>query len=321
MVIRSMWSVSGILLAVLSLVAGCATPEAAPPPGSLRLIFITCAVHQKFFTPLKKGMHDAAEMMGVECTFTGTPGVDTRVQAEMVRKAVADGYDGIALNIIDPAAFDEVIEEAVSQGIPVVAFNVDDHATPNARLSAVCQQLYQAGVTCGRHAAAWIPDNSHILMTQHDRGVSALDDRLRGEQDALREKGVRWTVVTTGNDAGKGAEVVAEALKKNPDIRVVLGTGQSDTEAAGLAIKRHFRGKGYWCAGFDLSENTLVLIKEGHIRFTIDQQPYVQGFYPVVQLTHCIRLGIMPSSVNAGAGIIDRSNVDRVTELTAKGYR
>lgn len=295
--------------------------ESRPMPEPLRLIFITCAVDQKFFDPLKQGMRDAAEMMGVECTFTGTAGVDVEAQAERVRKALADGYDGIALNIIDPVAFDDVVEEAVGQGVPVVAFNVDDDATPNARLSAVCQRLYQAGLTLGRQAAGWIPDNSHILMTLHDEGISALEDRLRGAQEALEGKEVRWTVITTGNDARKGAGVVAEALKRNPEIRIVLSTGQSDTEAAGLAIEGCFGGKGYWAAGFDLSEDTLRLIKAGHIRFTIDQQPYVQGFYPVVQLTHFVRYGLVPSDLDAGAGIIDGSNVDRVMELVQRGYR
>ena len=63
------------------------------------------------------------------------------------------------------------------------------------------------------------------------------------------------------------------------------------------------------------------LIKAGHIRCTIDQQPYIQGFYPVIQLTLYLRYGIMPSDIDAGAAVIDRSNVDRVMELTQQKYR
>jgi len=142
----------------------------------------------------------------------------------------------------------------------------------------------------------------------HDAGVSSLEDRLRGEQDVLKEKKVRWTVAITGNDAEKGAEII-------------LGTGQADTEAAGRAIKRRFPGKGYWSAGFDLSPVTLQLIKEDHIRCTVDQQPYIQGFYPVVQLAFYLRYGIMPSDIDAGATIIDRTNVDQAIELTKQKYR
>jgi simple sugar transport system substrate-binding protein len=287
----------------------------------LRLAFITCAVNAKFFEPVKKGMDDASQMMEVECDFLGTEGVDVKAQTNMARKAIADGYDGIALNIIDPEAFDDVVQEAVEKGVPVVGFNVDDHATPNARLSSVNQQLYEAGEALAEHLLPHVPDNAHILMTMHDEGVSALEDRLRGQQAVLKSKNARLTIVVTGNDTVKGAEVIADALRGNPDIRIVLGTGQSDTEAAGRAIEKYFPNKGYWSAGFDLSAETLRLIQQGHIRCTVDQQPYIQGFYPVIQLTLYLRYGIVPSDIDAGAAIIDKSNVEQVIKLTREKYR
>ena len=287
----------------------------------LRIAFITCAVEAKFFEPVKNGMNDAAYMLGVHCDFMGTEGIDILAQADMVRKAVEDGYDGIAVNIIDPLGFDNVIQEAIDKGIPVVGFNVDDQATANGRLSSVNQRLYEAGESLGEYVLPLIPAKSHVLMTMHDEGVSALEDRLRGMQEILQRKNIEWTVIITGNDSAEGAEVVAATLNEHPEIRVVLGTGQSDTEAAGRAIEKFFSGRDYWSAGFDLSDKTLQLIQEGHIRGTIDQQPYIQGFYPVVQLTFYLRYGIIPSDIDAGAAIIDRSNVDQVIELTRRNYR
>jgi simple sugar transport system substrate-binding protein len=65
----------------------------------------------------------------------------------------------------------------------------------------------------------------------------------------------------------------------------------------------------------------LRLIEAGYIRVTVDQQPYIQGFYPVVQLTLYLRYGIVPSNIDAGAAIIDRGNFRQVMELTKKNYR
>jgi simple sugar transport system substrate-binding protein len=314
-----------LVAAALAFLAGCATDSrrTSPPQANrpLRLAFITCARDARFFEPVKQGMNDAARMLDVRCDWLGTPGVDVKAQAELVRQAVAKGYHGLAVNLIDPVAFDAAVEEAIKAGVPVVSFNVDDHATPNVRLAAVNQRLYEAGRTLGQHVAPAIPAGSHVLLTMHDEGVSALEDRRRGIQDAIQEKGVKWTVVVSGNDSAKGAEVIADALRQHPDIRVVLSTGQSDTEAAGLAIEKHFPNQGYWSAGFDLSDATLRLIQAGHIRCTIDQQPYVQGFYPVVMLTQYLRYGLKPSSVDAGAAVIDRSNAAQVLELTRQHYR
>ncbi|NLF09987.1 MAG: substrate-binding domain-containing protein [Pirellulaceae bacterium] len=298
-----------------------ATAKPASGEKPLRLAFITTCKDAPFFEPVKKGMRDAAEKMGVACDWLGTEHVDVPAQAALVRKAVADGYDGIALSIIDAKAFDAVVEEAIKQGVPVVAFNVDDNGTPNARLSGVSQQFVPAGRALAKRVAADVPREAHLLATLHDRGISALDERLLGMQEGLKDKNIRWTVVVTGNDTVKAEALIADALRKDPAIRGVFGTGQADTEAAGHVIEKHFADRGYWAAGFDLSPEILRLVKSGRIRCTVDQQPYIQGFYPVVQLTHYLRYGIHPSNVDAGATIVDQETVDRVIELARKKYR
>jgi len=309
----------------LALAAGCSqagSGSASDAGGKkLRFAFVTTCVNEDFFKPVKKGMADAAAKMGVECVFVGTPEVDLKAQAEMVRKAVADGYDGIAVCMIDAEAFDGVTAEAMDKGIPVVSFNTDDNRTPNRRLCGTCQDLYKAGRSVGERASVFIPEKSKILMTVHSDNISALEDRLRGEQYVLKERGVTWKRVVTGTTPEGSAEVITAALKENPDIKVVLCTGQADTEGAGLAIEKHFAGKGYAAAGFDLSPQILRLVKAGHIKFTIDQQPYIQGFYPVVQLTLYCRYGIRPSNIDVGATVISAENVDAVIGLSGKGYR
>lgn len=308
-----------LLAAVLSLTFPSASRAAAPEARPLRFVFITCCRDEAFFDPVKQGMADAARAMGVQCEFIGTEGVDVKAQAEMVRKAVADGYDGIALNIIDVAAFDGVVAEALRKGVPVVAFNVDDPANP--RLAAVYQDFAKAGRTLATRSQEFIPAGAKVLITQHDEGISALDDRLKGIQEVLKQKGISWKVICSGNDPQKATEVIAKELKASPDIKFVLGTGQTDTEAAGRAIERDYPSKGYASAGFDLSPEILRLVKAGVIRCTIDQQPYIQGYYPVVQLALYRRYGIQPSSVDAGASVITQKDVDRVIELAKKHYR
>ncbi|MHB8901651.1 MAG: substrate-binding domain-containing protein [Thermoguttaceae bacterium] len=306
---------------LLSLALACVLPGSVGADEPLKLIFITPCREEAFFGPVKKGMQDAAAMLGVECSFTGTVEVDVKAQAEMVRKAVADGYDGIALNIIDPVAFDEVVREAAGKGVPVVAFNVDDQSTDNARLAAVCQDFYRAGRTVGARAGEFIAPGSKVLVTLHNEGISALDDRARGIQDSLKDKNLAWKVIVSGNDPQTAVETIADQLRADPEIKAVLCTGLTDTEAAGTSAEKHFTGRDLVIAGFDLTPNILGMVDRGVIKFTIDQQPYTQGFYPVVQLTLYCRYGIQPSSIDAGAGIVTQKDARRVIELTAKKFR
>lgn len=285
----------------------------------LKLIFIAPVIHEEFFIPVKKGMEDAAKLMGVEAVFIGTPGVDTKAQAAMVSQAIKEGYDGIAVDIIHETDFDGVVEKALAAGIPIVAFNTDD-VSPNKRLSTVSQDLYGAGQKLATRMLDQIPEGSEVLITKHDAGITALDERGRGIQDVLKKHGIQWTELVTTPHPHKAEDLIGNALKQNPDIRTVLATGQADTEGAGLAVEHH-KGKKISAAGFDLSINILNAIDKGHLEFTIDQQPYTQGFYPVMQLTLLIRYGIQPSDIDAGAGIITKENAMAVMDMKKKNFR
>jgi simple sugar transport system substrate-binding protein len=301
------------------------TAEEPSPSPSLKFVFISTCIAEDFFTPVRRGMHDAAGMLGVECHFTGTPEVDIPAQVRMVDDAILAGVDGIALNIIHPEAFNEVVDKALNADIPVVAFNVDAKSTSdgsvNRRLSAVCQNLYEAGRILGRNALSFMTGGDKILMTVHSKGISALEDRLRGIQDVISEIHVTWKVITTGIEVQKAAIIVAEELKADSSIRNVFCTGQADTEGAGLAVQKYYPEMGYHVAGFDLSPNILHLIKDGHIAFTIDQQPYMQGFYPVIQLTLYCRYGLYPADIDTGAALVTKANVDDIILLANKGVR
>ena len=287
----------------------------------LRFLFVSPCVNEAFFNPVKKGMRDAAALLGVKCDFVGTQDVDIPAQSALIRKGIMEGYDGIAVDLIDPDGCDAVLVEAREKGVPVVAFNTDGGTNRNLRMSAVSQDLYEAGRTVGREAAGKLPVGCKVLYTQHSKGVSALDDRLRGMREVLSKKRISGEVIITGITPENAATVIFKALQAHPEIKAVLATGQADTEGAGLAVERNFSGKGYYVAGFDLSPNILRLLKTGVLDFAIDQQPYTQGFYPVVQLTLWRRYGIRPSSMDAGATVIRSVDADRVMGLSLAGFR
>lgn len=286
----------------------------------LKFMFVTTCKDEAFFKPVKKGIADAAAKMNVKCEWVGTEDVDLKAQAKMAEDAINKGYDGVAVDMIDAKAFDEVADLAAKKGIPLVSFNTDD-TTENARLSTVAQNLYQAGVAAGKVAAPSIKQDSQVLITEHSAGISALEDRARGMQDALKDKNIKVTILITGTSAKDAAVKVAKALKDNPAISAVLATGQADTEGAGVAVAKEFKDKGIYVCGFDLSTETLNLIEDGVIAFTIDQQPYIQGFYPVIQLALKCRYGIMPPSMDAGAAVINKANASAVADQVKKGYR
>ena len=291
------------------------------PDSRLRVIFITPCVNEGFFDTVKKGASDAAALLNVDCTFTGTEDVDIEEQLQIIDQAIESKYDGIVLSIIDPAAFDGAIARAVDRDIPIVAFNVNAKGRGDSRITEVCQDVYSAGKTLAREIENRISPNSSVLITFHSKGISALEDRYKGLLEVLGKKDLKHERLITGMDPGKAADIITEFLVNNSDFKVVIGTGQADTEGAGLAIDRFSEQTGFFIAGFDLSPEIIRLIKKGTIYCTIDQQPYIQGFYPVLQLSHLCRFGLKPVNIGSGAALITRENADVITGLSNKNYR
>ncbi len=166
-----------------------------------------------------------------------------------------------------------------------------------------------------------ISENSRILFTLHSEGISALEDRYNGLVEALADKNITPTRLITGIDPRRAANSISTFLKDNGATKTVIGTGQADTEGAGLAVEQFVKTGQYLVAGFDLSPEILRLISAGVIACTVDQQPYVQGFYPVLQLSQLCRYGIKPMNIDSGAVFVTNENVAAVSELCRQGYR
>jgi simple sugar transport system substrate-binding protein len=75
---------------------------------------------------------------------------------------------------------------------------------------------------------------------------------------------------------------------------------------------------------FDLNADAAKAIQDGKIEFSIDQQPYVQGYMAVeglwLQLTNGNDLG-GGKPVLTGPSIVDKSNIDQILPYTQNNTR
>src|SRR5207342_1060816 len=75
--------------------------------------------------------------------------------------------------------------------------------------------------------------------------------------------------------------------------------------------KYKLRNKGVKGGGYDLTPNTQKLLAADQIDFTIDQQPYLQGFLPILQLyLYKVSGGLSGiADVNTGLKFLDKTTV------------
>jgi simple sugar transport system substrate-binding protein len=68
----------------------------------------------------------------------------------------------------------------------------------------------------------------------------------------------------------------------------------------------------------------LRAVQAGQMEFAIDQQPFLQGYLPIVLLTQYELYGVLPaqgSVVPTGPRFVTRRDVDRVRQLSEAGIR
>jgi simple sugar transport system substrate-binding protein len=281
---------------------------------------ISHATAVPFFVPVRKGVEEAGRLLGVDATFTGPPGFDVSRQVEFIKAAIAAGVDGIGTTMPNPDAFNDVVAEATARGIPVVALNAD--APASGRLAYIGQGNFEAGQSMGREIRKLLPNGGHVLLCTHTAGAFNLEERLRGVQSVLEGPGGFTThVLATTTDLVKASSLIASYCQGHPNTRGCFGVDDITGSAIAQVIEREgWKGKLYG-GGFDMVPDVMNAIQQGTMQFTIDQQPYLQGFQTVVQLYLLKRFQLAPTDVNTGVAAITAANVESVMKLAAEGYR
>ncbi len=245
----------------------------------------------------------------------------TSIVAEMVNAtntAISAKADGIALAVVDKDAFNEPVNQALAAGIPVVSYNadgaVDDPGT--SRLSYIGQGLYDSGFQLGQRAIASGLESGEAVGFIATPGALNIQPRIDGASDAIKQSGksIKFTAVGTNADVPKGLSIIDAYAQGHPDLAGMLAVDAGSTQSVGQVVEKYsMRDKGLKVAGgFDLVPETLEAIKAGSLDYTIDQQPYLQGFLPVLYLYMYKLSGglVFPSETNTGLLFVTKDNVD-----------
>jgi simple sugar transport system substrate-binding protein len=251
---------------------------------SYKFVFVNHVTTNSFFVPTQYGIQDACKLLGCSYQWTGSESSNVNQMVNALNTAVTSGADGIAISLIDLHAFNAPVEAALKAGIPVVAYNAD--APGNARLSYTGQDLKLAGEKMGARIVEAVGSGDVALFIATP-GSANLQPRIEGAERAIRTSGKSITTHTVATGAAEPAELsTIEAYyvghKETKGMYAV--DGGSTAQLAKVMQKFGLIAKGVHAGGFDLTEVTQKLLQEGNLEFTIDQQPYLQGFLPALQL-------------------------------------
>jgi simple sugar transport system substrate-binding protein len=288
-----------------------------PETPRWRFVFVNHVTTNPFFTPTQYGAQDACALLNCEFQFTGSK---DSIVAEMVNAtntAISGKADGIAIAVVDKDAFRAPVDKALDAGIPVVSYNADgarDDKGTN-RLAYIGQGLYESGFALGQRAIEAGLDSGDVVGFIATPGALNIQPRIDGASDAIKQSGksLNFTAVGTNADVTRGLSIIDAYAQGHPDLAGMLAVDAGSTQSVGQVVQKYsMRDKGLKVAGgFDLVPETLNAINGGSLDFTIDQQPYLQGFLPVLYLyLYKLSGGLMfPSETNTGLLFVTKDNV------------
>jgi simple sugar transport system substrate-binding protein len=282
------------------------------PHPRWRFVFVNHATTNPFFVPTRYGIQDACSLYGVRSEWTGSRRSDVGEMLAAMYQAIRFEADGIAVSVIEPKALNVATAEALKRGIPVVSYNADG-GRGNQRLSYVGQDLYQSGLKLGARVAQLVGEGDVFIFVATP-GQLNIQPRVDGAVDAIRDSGkpIRTKIVATGPNVRAERARIEATYRAHKGLRGMFAVDGGSTQGVAEVMRRYGLAKrGVRAGGYDLLPGTLRAIADRHLDFTIDQQPYLQGFLPIFQLFLVKYTGglVAPADTNTGLHFVTRRNV------------
>ncbi len=307
-----------VLAAAAIAFAGLAAPASAA--GERYVLISHAPDSDSWWNTIKNAIKVAGDQMGVTVEYRNPPTGDLADMARIVEQATASNPDGIIVTIADYDVLSGPLSKAVAKGIPVITINsgTEEQSKAIGALMHVGQPEYAAGKGAGIRAKA--AGVKKFLCVNHYITNPASIERCRGYADALGVD-LGKQMIDAGQDPGEIKSKVMAYLQANKDTGGILTLGPTSAHPTLAALDAMGKSGQIHFGTFDLSSEIANAIKGDVINFAIDQQPYLQGYLPVVILTNLTRYGVVPgNSINSGPGFVVKSNIGLV-EKYAGVYR
>jgi simple sugar transport system substrate-binding protein len=312
--------VVAVIAAVLALAACSSKGGAQNNNATGKNYTIAMVTHEApgdtFWDKIRNGAEQAAKDHNITLKYSNDP--DAGKQATLIQNAIDSKVDGIATTLPTPDAIGPVAQKAVSAGIPVVAFNAGKDAYTKYGIGMYFgSDETLAGQTVGRKIAAETP--GHTVCVIQEQGQVQLEARCAGVAQGNPDSEILYV---NGRDLPSVQQTIGAKLQQDKSITNVVALGadialaaqKSKTDAASNAN----------IETFDLNADVAKQIQSGGIAFSVDQQPYVQGYMAVtslwLNLTNGNDIG-GGGPVLTGPSIVDKHNIDEIVPYTENNTR
>ena len=316
--LKALAAVSALVLAVAACSSeGGAQDEGAAAGEEFTIAMVTHeAPGDTFWDKIRNGAEQAAEDHGITLNYSNNQ--DAGEQATLIQNAIDSGVDGLATTLPTPDAIGPAVQKAVDAGIPTVAFNagINDYATYGIGMYFGSDEDL-AGQTVGTKISQESP--GHTVCVIQEQGQVQLEARCAGVAKTFPDTEILYV---NGRDLPAVQQTIGAKLQQDPSITNVVTLGADIALAAQKSATD--AGSQANIITFDLNADVAKQIESGGILFSVDQQPYVQGYMAVTALWLNLANGNDIGGggpVLTGPSIVDESNIGPIVEYAENNTR
>ena len=244
-----------------------------------KFVFVNHVTTNPFFVPTIYGAQDACSLLGCSYQWTGSQTSDISQMVNAMNAGITAKADGIAVCLVSLTAFNGPTDRALGKGIPVLSYNAD---APNKRLAYIGQDLYLSGYNMGQRIVDLVGSGDVALFIATP-GQLNIQPRIDGAKDTIGSR-LNADTIATGAAVPQELTTIQSYLQSHSSVKGMFAVDAGSTQGVAQTIQKAGAKGKVKGGGYDLLKPTEELLQKGYIQFTIDQQPYLQGFYPVLQL-------------------------------------
>ena len=309
-----------------------ATKDYNSKDGKLTFAIISHTAGNGFFDPAYVGAQVAANAFGINLIKLGpeAPIDDYPRQFEIINQVLQDPtIDGIAITTGQAGAYNDVIAKAEELGIPVATFNSFDpglkdrnsvsHTGQDASAAAIGgEAMVKCILDSGAEGGSILFPNTTTMgnVEVNNRTIAAFEATVA----ALSAAGRLDDFVVDAGPENIGIDVdqknlvgsTVSLIESRGDVVGLMGTNAATTPAIGDAVAQLGLEDKICAFGFDLGPKMLDQIKSGALDGSLGHQPFLQGFYPIVQLYLQIDRGVAAADLDTKAQLVTKDNVEAV---------
>lgn len=314
---RSFRTVAAIAASLL-LVAACGEDAGtgSSDSGSVsgkKFVLMVGVKGDPFYISMECGAQEKAKELGVTLQVQGPDKFDATLQNPLLDAVAAAKPAALLVAPNDVKASATPLKRIQDAGSKVVLVDttVDDTSIGASRIATDNKLGGEKAAEALNELLAGA--QGKVLVISTDPGVSSVDARVLGFNEAVKSKYSNFTLASdtqySHNTPQTAAQIVQAELQRNPDLLGVFATNLFTAQGVATGVRAAGKSNQVKVVGFDAGPDQIKQLEAGDVQALVAQKPYDIGVQGVEQAANAFEGKTVETNIATESLIVTKDNM------------